>query len=92
MRYVLIGTIRSHLSKEQRQAGFARRAEWKYPDGMKIIGEYWRTSAPELVAVFEADAPDPLMKLDMDWGDFFQLSITPALTPEEGLSIAQKVL
>lgn len=92
MRYVAIGTMRSHLSKEQRLAGFGRRAEWKYPKGLKLIGEYWRTAEPELVAIFETDIPDPLLALNVEWGDFFQLSITPALTPEEGLAIGQKLL
>ena len=92
MRFVLLGTIRSHLSKEQRLAGMARRAEWKYPQGLKVVGEYWRSSAPELVVIFETDKPDPMMAIDLDWGDFFQMSISPALTPEEGLAIGKKAM
>ena len=92
MQYVMLGTIHEHLTKEQRQAAFGRRAEWKYPDGIKLVGEWWRSSAPQIVSVFECQSYDPILALTSEWGDFMEMQISPCTTHEAGLQAAQKFL
>lgn len=92
MKYLMTGTIRSHLDKNQRMGGFARRAEWKYPQGMKVIGEWWQAVAPQVVAAFETDSYDPILAMQVEWSDFMEITISPATTPEEGLASAQKLM
>jgi hypothetical protein len=91
MIYVGLFSIHPHLNQEQRMAGFARRAEWKYPAAVKLLGEYWRSTAPEVVTIFEASSYDQILEISAYWGDFFQMSIAPATTPEAGLAAAAKL-
>ena len=49
MLFNAVCSIHSHLSQEQRHSGLGRRAEWKYPEGVKVVSEVWRTTAPEIV-------------------------------------------
>lgn len=92
MLYVMTASIHSHLDKEARMAAFGRRAEWQYPQGVNLIGEWWRANAPQIVSVFEADSYDPILALSVEWGDFMEISIAPATTPDAGLAAAAKVL
>ena len=92
MLYALTGTIRPHLTLEQRNAGFARRAEWKYPAGLKVIGEWWQGVAPHILMIAEADSMEPLLAVTLTWGDFMEITWSPAQTPEEGLASGAKLL
>jgi len=92
MLYLMQGTIRDHLTKDQRMAGFARRAEWKYPQGLKVVGEWWQAVAPQIVVAFESDSYDPILAVQVEWSDFMEISVSPATTPEAGLAAAQKAL
>ncbi len=92
MIYLMTGSIHSHLNKEQRMAGFARRAEWKYPASAKVIGEYWAAKSPQITTIFEADSYDPILAIAIEWGDFMEIEVAPATTPEAGLAAAAKLL
>ena len=92
MIYLMQGTIRSHLTKDQRMSGFARRAEWKYPQGLKVLGEWWQANAPQIVVAFEAEQYDPILAVQAEWSDFMEIVVAPATTPEAGLAVAAKLL
>jgi hypothetical protein len=92
MLFNAVNTIHTHLTKDERNAGLARRAEWKYPAGVKVHSEIWRTTAPEVITTFECDSYEQLMSIQMDWADFFQMNISPCTTPEQGLQIGAKLL
>ena len=92
MIYVAFMSIHPRLNQEQRMAGFARRAEWKYPPGIKVLGEYWPASPPNVVSIFEADSYDGILAMLATWGDFFQITVSPATTPEAGLAAAAKLM
>ena len=67
-----------------------RRLEWEYPEGMKVIAEYWLQSAdPACITVFEADSVGPMMATSAAWGDFFDITVIPAVTAEEGIAMAK---
>ena len=45
----------------------ARRAQWNYPEGVKLVAEYWlQASDPDLVSVFEADSVAPKGRKEMN--------------------------
>jgi hypothetical protein len=92
MIFNVVGTIHTHLSQQQRHEGLARRAEWKYPTGVKVHHEIWRGSAPEVITTFECDSYEQIMSIQLYWQDFMQMNIAPATTPEQGLQIGAKLL
>lgn len=92
MLFNAVCTIHTHLNKEQRDAGLARRAEWQYPPNVKVHSEIWRTTAPEVVTTFECDTYEPIMAIQLAWGDFFQMNVSPCITPEQGLQTGAKLL
>src|SRR5689334_993279 len=92
MLFNAVCTIHSHLNQEQRHAGLARRAEWQYPAGVKVHSEIWRVTAPEVITTFECDSYEPIMAIQLYWQDFFQMSVSPCTTPEQGLQTGAKLL
>jgi len=92
MLYLLQGTIHKHLDKGGRLGGYRRRAEWNFPAGVKVVGEWWRASAPQVVVVFEAQQYDPILEITAEWGDFMEIDIAPCTTPDAGLAAARKFM
>jgi hypothetical protein len=92
MLFNAVCTIHSHLTQEQRHAGLARRAEWKFPAGVKVHHEVWRTTAPEVLVTFECNSYEPIMAIQLYWQDFFQMNVSPCTSPEDGLEIGAKLM
>jgi len=75
------------------QERIARRLKWQYPAGVRPIAEYWlQASDPDVVGVFEADSIAPIMAITVEWGDVFDITVVPAITAEEGLTLAQQMM
>lgn len=92
MDYVALLTFRNSVPAAERDAGLARRAGWDYPEGMKLIAEYWPMSAgPQVVSIFSTDDPATLLQLELEWNDVFDINIYPALSAEDGLKIGMEV-
>jgi len=73
----------------QREAT-ARRLQWQYPDGMRVVAEYWlQTSDPAVIIVAEGDSVVPIMATIAQWDDVFDITVIPAITAEEGLQFAK---
>ena len=71
----------------------ARRAQWNYPEGVKLVAEYWlQASDPDVVSIFEADSVAPIMAITAEWGDVFDITVVPAITAEEGLELAKQMM
>jgi hypothetical protein len=71
----------------------ARRAEWQYPEGIKVIAEYWlQNDDPVVVSIFEADDNAPIFAISAQWGDVFNIKVVPAITAEQGLKLAQQMM
>ena len=93
MLYVMSLSWKSGLTREQQDDALIRRSQWKYPAGMKVIGEYWLSApSPTVLSIFEAESYEPIMEMGMTWGDVFEINTTPATTPEEGLQIGQRIM
>jgi len=70
-----------------------RRAEWKQPEGVKPVAEYWlMTPSPMVISIEEADSIAPLMAAVGGWSDLFDMTIIPAVSAEEGLKLASQMM
>lgn len=71
----------------------ARRLDYQYPEGMRVLGEWWlQTPDPEVVLVTEADGPAAMLAARSAWDDFFDITIFPAVAAEEGMAIARQAM
>jgi hypothetical protein len=75
------------------QEGVSRRLQWEYPEGVRVLGEYWlETEAPRVIAVMEAESMDAFGQIRMDWGDMFEIDVFPAMTGEQGMEMARQAM
>lgn len=75
------------------QERIARRALWQYPEGVRMLAEYWSIGGKfDIITVFEADSIGPVMAATIAWGDVFDFTIAPAVTAEQGLALAQQMM
>ncbi len=93
MLFVSILSAKPDIPPEVAQQGIPRRLEWKPPEGVKILGEYWLQEAPaRVIVISEADSPAPLFLVNMAWADLFDIEVIPAITAEEGLKLAGQAM
>lgn len=92
MDYVAFLTFRSSVPAAERDGALMRRALWQYPEGIRVIAEYWpMTDAPQVVSIFSTDDPAAIMQLEFEWNDVFDIKISPALSADDGLKIGPEV-
>ena len=92
MEFVALLRFRPSVPAAVRDAALQRRAGWQYPDGVKVIAEYWPMSGDyQVVTVFRADSIAPIMEIEFDWDDVFEMTVTPAISADEGLRIGPEV-
>jgi hypothetical protein len=92
MEYVGLLRFRPQVSVEERDRALLRRAAWQYPEGIRVIAEYWPVSEQvQVVTVFSAESFAPVMQVELEWSDVFDISVFPAVSAEEGLQIGGEV-
>jgi hypothetical protein len=92
MEFVAFLKFRSSVPGAERDAALMRRASWQYPEGTTMIAEYWPLSGDcQVVTVFRADTFGPIMEVESEWNDVFDISIFPAVSAEEGLQVGADV-
>ncbi len=70
-----------------------RRLDWRYPEGMRVLGEYWlATSDPSVISIAEADDAGVIRQAMAHWDDLFEYSVFPAVTAEQGIAEARRQL
>ena len=75
------------------QEGVARRMQWDYPEGGRVLGEYWlETESPRVVSIMEADSMDAFGQIRMHWNDMFEIEVFPAVTGEQGMEMARQAM
>jgi hypothetical protein len=75
------------------QEGVARRMQWDYPEGVRVLGEYWlETESPRVVSIMEADGMDAFGQIRMHWNDMFEIEVFPAVTGEQGMEMARQAM
>lgn len=93
MLFVMFMGWKPGVTGEQTDDALARRAQWQYPAGVNVLGEYWITNPdPTVVSIVEADAYESIMEISMAWGDVFNISAFPATTAKEGLEMGARIM
>lgn len=93
MDYVLLLRWRQGLTRDQRDGALMRRAEWRYPEGIDVVAEYWpATEDPAVVVIARTEDFSSLMEIQFTWGDVFELTAFPAISAEEGLRVGPEVM
>ena len=89
MLFVTLLKTRAGTTKER----IARRLEWQYPEGMRLVAEYWlQTPDPNVIVVVEADSIAPIMAATSAWDDLDDITVIPAVTAEEGMALARQAM
>jgi hypothetical protein len=92
MEFVALLKFRPSVPAAERDAALMRRAGWQYPDGLKVIAEYWPLSGEyQVVTLFSAESVAPLMEVEFEWDDVFDMTVTPAVSADEGLRIGPEI-
>ncbi len=92
MDYVALLRFRTNASSAERDAALARRASWKYPAGLRAVAEYWPMSDDvQVVVIFSADDIAAVFELELEWGDVFDIDVSPAVSAEDGLRLGPEI-
>ena len=92
MDYVGLLKFRESVSAAERDAGLMRRAAWKYPEGIRVIAEYWPADTDvSVVTIFSAEDYASIMEIVFEWNDIFDIKVYPAISADEGLKIGPDV-
>jgi hypothetical protein len=90
MLFVTLGKSKPTSTRRQR---VARRLDWHYPEGVKVVSEYWlMTEDPTLISVVDTDDIGKIMHSLGEWDDVFEFRVFPAVTAEEGIAQARREL
>ncbi len=93
MDYVALLKFRSSVPVAERDAALMRRASWQYPKGIRPIAEYWPvSSAVQVVTIFSADSFEPVLEVELEWSDVFDIDVYPAVAADEGLQLGPDVV
>jgi hypothetical protein len=92
MDYVALLKFRSSAGAAERDAALARRAGWSYPEGLRLIAEYWPMGASvQVVSIFSADDHARVLELVFEWNDVFDVEVYPAVSAENGLKVGPEI-
>ena len=92
MDFVALLSFRPTVPAAERDGALMRRSTWKYPASVRVIAEYWPSSASvQVVSIFSADSYEALLELELEWSDVFDIAIYPAVSAEEGLRMGPDV-
>jgi hypothetical protein len=93
MKYVMLLSWRPGLTRDQRDEALINRANWNYPAGAEVLGEYWTAASdPALVVILQTHDYAPLMEIGLTWGHAFDITTLPAVGAEEGLKIGPEAM
>jgi hypothetical protein len=93
VQHIALLDWKSGITQEQQDGALARRAGWQYPDGIKVIAEFWPMSPrPAVVSIFDTDDISKIMQIMFAWSDVFDITVLPGVTAEEGLRIGPSVM
>ncbi len=88
MQYVSLLKARRGDSKET----LMRRASWSYPEGLRLIAEYWMNAGSLMViAVYEADDLTVVHEITSKWSDIFEITTATAIPVEKAMRFAERL-
>lgn len=93
MKFVALWSLKEGVDQLKLAEVLGRRAEYKFPKGIKVLAEYWSSRrSPAVISVFEADDAAALMLNTVAWVDALDADVFPVSTWEEGLEKLTKHL
>jgi len=75
---------------EKREEAVARRTQFKYPEGMKQIGEWTDLAGGRVFILSEAEDPKAVLAATFAWTDLGKFEITPVMETDELLKLLPK--
>lgn len=89
MLFVALGKPKPGASQER----ITRRTHWQYPEGLRLVAEYWPLGSEyAVISIFEGDSAVAMIASLTAWSDVMDITITPAVTAEEGMRLAQGMM
>jgi hypothetical protein len=86
MKFVALFSLKQSVDQIKLAEIMGRRADYEFPTGVRLIGEYWSGNTdPAVIAIYEAEDSAALMINSVVWIDIFDVQIFPVNTWEEGL-------
>jgi len=92
MKFIGLFHLKHDVNQARVNEVIARRIEYKFPDGVQLINEYWTPTKLAVVATFEADDPAALMMNTINWLDAFDAEIIPAVEFGEAVKKLPRML
>jgi hypothetical protein len=88
MLFITIARAKPGFTTDER---IARRMEYLYPDGVTVLAEYWTpVDDPSVIVLTEADSVAPMFESLRAWDKYFDFTVVPAMTAEDGLHLAHQ--
>lgn len=86
MKFVALYSLVEVVDQTRLAESVQRRAEYRIPEGMRLIDEYWSArDSPAVISVFEADDAAPILENAVPSMDFFETTGDfPVVSVEEG--------
>lgn len=89
MKFLCMFDMKENVAQSKVAETIARRSEYHFPEGSKLIAEYWTPAqSPTVVAIVEAEDAAPLLQNSVAWLDVFDCRVIPVIEWKEG---AQKL-
>ena len=89
MLFVSMAKVKAGTQQER----IARRLQWKYPEGLRPVAEYWPIGCEyAVISVVEADSTASIMTALSAWNDVFDFTVAPVVRAEEGLEWAKQMM
>ena len=89
MLFVTLCTVRPGTT----ETAMRRRLEWRPPEGVKLVSEYWLpTDSPRVIITLEGNDPRQIFQGQSGWDDIFEMKTFPAITGEQGLEMSRAML
>jgi len=90
MLFVTLLKRKPHMT---RRATTERRLDWKFPEGVHVIGEYWLPAGDyDVITITEGDDAASIYRALADWDEVFDARVFPVITAEEGIALARREL
>lgn len=79
------------LPHEKIMECLGRRFDYKEPEGADMLFEYWPSglgdTTPAVVAGYEMADFGPIMEIELFWGEYFDITMLPAISAEDGIKL-----
>ena len=86
MLFLALAKVRSGTRTERT----ARRLQYEFPEGLRLVAEYWlQHTDPNVIVVAEADDIAPVMAAVAVWDDVYSFTVVPAVTAEQGSELVR---